>query len=242
MARPPLERVEARPVSRTNAIGLGCVIAALLTLAAAWQWIPLHEWFSIESLAPYAARLDRTPWTPLAVVGIYIVAGMLVFPVTVLIGLTGIVFGPGPGLAYAYAGAGASASVTYWLGRIAGRERVRRIAGRRIHRVTHLLARRGLLAMSLVRIAPIAPFTIVNLVAGASPIGFRDFILGTAVGMTPAIILTVLFAGRLAHAFTHPDATTLAWVAVAGSTALAAALGLERLLHTHFRDAKSDNA
>ena len=35
---------------------------------------------------------------------------------------------------------------------------------------------------------PIAPFSIVNLVAGSTQISFRQFLLGTALGMTPGIL------------------------------------------------------
>ena len=45
--------------------------------------------------------------------------------------------------------------------------------------------------MTAVRLVPVAPFTIVNLLAGAGHVRFRDFMIGTAVGMTPGIILTL---------------------------------------------------
>ena len=42
--------------------------------------------------------------------------------------------------------------------------------------ITMALAKRGLLTMLAVHIIPVAPFTIINLVAGASHIRFRDFV------------------------------------------------------------------
>jgi uncharacterized membrane protein YdjX (TVP38/TMEM64 family) len=73
-----------------------------------------------------------------------------------------------------------------------------------------------------VRIVPIAPFVIINLVAGASHIRFRDYLLGTALGMAPGIAGITLFADGLVAAVRDPSPTTLAVLAV---IALAIAVG-----------------
>jgi phospholipase D1/2 len=208
---------------------LTVVVLVLSALAAAWRWTPLHEWLNFDSLVPLVETFTSAGWAPLAVIAIFVVAGLAVFPVMVLIGVTGVVFGPLLGGLYAMAGALASAATTYWLGRVIGRETVRRLAGPRLNRLTRQLARRGLVAMSLVRVVPIAPFTIVNLVAGASLIGFRDFMLGTLVGMTPGITITVLFVDRIAAALAEPSPATFGWLGLATGVAIAAALSLQRL-------------
>ncbi|MDB5807904.1 MAG: hypothetical protein JWN94_26 [Betaproteobacteria bacterium] len=221
---------EAKRPTAHGAILLAAVVVVLSGLAAAWRWTPLHDWVSIASMVPLVDTFTRSPWAPFAVVAIFVIAGLMVFPVMVMIGVTGIVFGPLLGGIYALAGAVASAATTYWLGRVIGRETVRRLAGPRLNRLTQQLARRGLVAMSLVRVVPLAPFTIVNMVAGASLIGFRDFMLGTVIGMTPGITITVLFADRIAAAFSAPSAATLGWLGLITGIAIAAALSLQRLL------------
>ena len=47
--------------------------------------------------------------------------------------------------------------------------------------------------MAVVRNLPVAPFTIVNMVAGASHIKLGDFLLGTALGMAPGIVAIMVF-------------------------------------------------
>ena len=42
------------------------------------------------------------------------------------------------------------------------------------------------------RLLPVAPFTVVNMVAGAGHIRFWDFVLGTAFGMAPGILAITL--------------------------------------------------
>jgi phospholipase D1/2 len=58
--------------------------------------------------------------------------------------------------------------------------------------------------MIVVRNIPVAPFTVVNLVAGASKIHFRDYLLGTVIGMAPGIAALTIFMDRLEQAVRNP--------------------------------------
>ena len=61
------------------------------------------------------------------------------------------------------------------------------LGGERIARVTRALKRNGTLAVFLVRKVP-APFTLVNIIVGASTVRFRDFIVGTVLGMGAFVV------------------------------------------------------
>jgi uncharacterized membrane protein YdjX (TVP38/TMEM64 family) len=213
-------------VSRVWRLALS--LMALGAMAAAWRWTPLREFVSLAALVRIAQSLQESPIAPLAVLAAYVVAGLLVIPITVMIIATGIVFGPIVGAIYALCGAILSAAVTYTLGKRIGRNSVRRLAGSRLNRITRRLARKGVMAIAAVRLLPIAPFTVVNAVAGASQIRMRDFLIGTAIGLTPGIILTVVFVDRVAAAVTDPRVGTIALVAVCALVLLAAALYVHR--------------
>ncbi|MHB1188900.1 VTT domain-containing protein [Thiobacillus sp.] len=73
----------------------------------------------------------------------------------------------------------------------------------------------GVFAVLVVRVIPVAPFTVVNMVAGASHISFRDYMLGTLLGMTPVILAVTLFADRIAAVLRDPSPSTLAMLAAA---------------------------
>jgi len=60
--------------------------------------------------------------------------------------------------------------------------------------------------MVAVRLVPIAPFTVVNMVAGASHVELRDFVAGTAIGLLPGIIALSVVADSAATALTDPEA------------------------------------
>jgi len=154
-----------------------------------------------------------------AALAAFVLGGVVLVPVTLMIAATVLVFGPIEGGVYALAGALLSAATTYALGRALGRDLVRQIAGPRLNALSRRLARKGLLAMTLVRLLPVAPFSIVNSVAGASHIGWRDFLLGTVLGMAPGIALTALFIDRAVAVVRDPGIDTAA--VLAGVAALA---------------------
>ena len=100
------------------------------------------------------------------------------------------------------------------LGRALGRDTVRRLAGSRVHGVSEGLARLGTLAVAAVRLVPVAPFTIVNLIAGAVRIRPRQYVAGTLLGMTPGIFLLTVFSDGLVWLSSRPTPGRLLVVAV----------------------------
>jgi len=66
----------------------------------------------------------------------------------------------------------------------------------------------------IIRLLPVAPYTVINIVAGASHIGWRDYLLGTALGLAPGIVMIMLFVDRAVAAIREPGPGTLAVLAV----------------------------
>jgi phospholipase D1/2 len=207
-------------------------------LAIAWHATPLKEWVNLAALITLARSVVDLPFAPLAVVAAYVIGGLIMLPVMLLIAVSGVVFGPLIGGLYAIAGSMASATVAYGIGWWLGRDVVGRMLGPRINRLSRRIARRGILAMMVVRMIPVAPFTVVNMVAGASHIRFRDYLIGTLLGMTPGIVITVTFVHNLAEVIRRPSAGTIG--ILAGVVAALTGLGwlLQRLL-AHRRGARA---
>jgi phospholipase D1/2 len=218
-----------RQAGRRIIVGAGLLVG-LLAVAAAWRCTPLREWLDIPALVDYLSMFRNSPAGPLLVLAGYVVGGIAVMPVTVLIAVTVLAFGPWMGFLYASAGVLISAAVTYGLGHLLGRRWVRRLAGARLNRLSQQLAQRGVLAIMAVRVIPVAPFTIVNLVAGASHIRFRDFLLGTVIGMLPGLLGLTVFVDRLVVTIRHPGPTGIAVMALVAIGIIGAAVMLRRWL------------
>ena len=142
----------------------------------------------------------------------------------------GVIFGPLRGFIYALIGETLAAVTTYFLGRKLGRATVRRVAGKRINELSRRIAKRGLIAVVLVRALPVAPFTIINLIAGASHISFRDFLLGTIIGMAPGTLVLVVFVDRIVAAVRDPGPLSFALLALIAGIALGGAMMLRARL------------
>jgi len=197
-------KIQAKPAGARIA-GWLLTLLLLLALAVAWRFSPLSEWLDISMLSEMVSRWRNASLTPFIVIAAFIFGGLLVMPVTGLIIVVVLVFGPVTGFFYALLGSLMSALSGYGLGTLLGRNMVRRLVNTRINQVSQQLARRGLLTMLVVRIVPVAPFTIINLVAGASHIHFRDFLLGTVLGMIPGILGVTLLTDRVEATVRSPN-------------------------------------
>lgn len=70
------------------------LVVTFLTFAGAWHWTSLHEYASAEKIATLAQALKSSAAAPAIVVATYALAGLVVFPVTVLIVATALLFDP----------------------------------------------------------------------------------------------------------------------------------------------------
>jgi uncharacterized membrane protein YdjX (TVP38/TMEM64 family) len=134
-----------------------------------------------------------------------VAGGLLMVPVTLMIGVTAMVFDPPFAAFYALSGCLSNALASYLIGAALGRQAVRRLAGRRLNRLSRQMAEQGIWTVAIIRNIPVAHFAIVNMIAGASHIRLRDFLIGTGLGMLPGILAITLFADRLLQSFKNPN-------------------------------------
>jgi phospholipase D1/2 len=182
-------RVPARSSRIAPAVAASLAGIAVILLVLAWRYTPLAELADAGLLAESLEAITAGPWAVAAALGLFIVGGLIACPVTVLIAGTAAAFGTWLGLAVAATGAMASALLTYAIGRGVGAEPLRRLAGRRVERVTRSIAEHGIPAITAVRLLPIAPFTVINLVAGAARVPLTDYTIGTLLGLAPGLLV-----------------------------------------------------
>lgn len=198
---------EQLPAAYRHAVKALVLIAVVAGLAAVWRWTPLGDLIDLEALRAMAAWIHQQPLAPLLVAAAYVLGSLVALPVTLISIATVVVFGAWLGFLYALAGSWLSAMAVFSLGRWLGRDLVRRLAGSLLNRLSRKLSASGLLAVITVRIVPVAPFSVVNLIAGVSEIRWGDFALGTLLGMLPGVVAIVVLADRIAESLRHPDLT-----------------------------------
>lgn len=178
-------------------------LAALVALLVAWSASPLRQWLDADRIVGGLQQLGAA-FGPVAAVLGFALACMLVVPLGFLTLVALVAFGPWLGMAATFAGALLGAVASYGLGHLLGSEVLQKLGGGRVNAVSRRLAERGLLAVAVVRIVPIAPFAIVNMVAGASHIRLRDMVLGTVLGMAPGTLAMAFFVDQIVAAFREP--------------------------------------
>lgn len=190
---------------RKRLAGLITTVVILALLAIAWRWGPLADSIDIGHIDNLSQSFGPQ-WLNLGVGFIaFLVAALLMAPVTALIFAAGFFYGPVWGFALAYGGSLLATTLGYLLGSALGKPILERFAGSRVETVSQTLGRRGIVTSVVMRLLPIAPFAFVNLAAGASHISFRDFIIGTALGMLPGTLLLTLFSAQIQRATLSPD-------------------------------------
>jgi uncharacterized membrane protein YdjX (TVP38/TMEM64 family) len=201
---------EVTSVSKGRIGRLGAIAAGILVLSGLWLWTPLGQWADPSRLAALTAPVSDGPWgIAIGTVG-FAVASLLMVPVTVLIVAAVMIYGPWSGFLFAVLGSLLSSIAGYGVGRSLFRDAIRRLAGPRLNRISRALAKRGVLTVAFVRLVPVAPFSVVNMVAGSSRVGLRDFLSGTLVGMVPGIAVYSFASDRVIEAARDPSPLTLA--------------------------------
>jgi uncharacterized membrane protein YdjX (TVP38/TMEM64 family) len=190
----------------------------------------LSQWVDIDTLSGLVESARDIPVAPAWVILGFILAGLVAFPFSLLIVVTVITYGPVPGFIYSLTGGTLSAVVVYWIGDRLGHNLVRKLGGGKINRISRKIARHGIINIIFVRIVPVAPFTLINLVAGASHINFRDYTLGTLLGFIPGMLAMTLLADRIEAIVQEPDPGNMIWLTVTAMVVAATAYSLIKWL------------
>ena len=156
-------------------------------------------------------------------------------PILALIGATVVTLGPVLGFVCSAVGTMLAASATFGVGRLVGRKPLKRWFGNKVDALERRIAKRGVIAIALIRKVPVAPFTFVNMAIGALGIRYRDFMLGTALGMLPGIAAFAFVSERAIDAWREPTVRNLALIAAAIAVWLGVVLAIQWLLNRRAR-------
>ncbi|BBI63120.1 hypothetical protein HSBAA_44260 [Vreelandella sulfidaeris] len=111
--------------------------------------------------------------------------------------------------------------MSYWVGHWLGREALIRYGGRHLRGLSGYLSKRGIRTMTVINLLPLAPFTLTNMLAGAFHLKFRDYMIGSTLGIVPGLAAVILLGSQLGALFTAASTKNSYWQAPGLSLGLA---------------------
>lgn len=182
-------------------------IALLILLAVlilAFFTLGLHQHLSIEAFHAshdsFVAWYGQHPWL---VTGGYVAAFMLItlfLPMTsLMIVVGGALFGFWKGVLVVSFTAALGATLAFWLSRFVLHDSVQRHFGERLAAINDGMAKDGAFYLFSLRLVPVIPYFMINLVMGLTPIRTRTFYWVTQVGMLAGILIYVNAGTQLAE-------------------------------------------
>ena len=205
------------------------LLVLLLGLAIAWSGSPLTEWLNLQT-AVATLRVWAQQYGPYRGVAGLTLALLCAVPLSFLTIVAIVAYGPWTGFAIVMASGLLAAAASFEAGKWLGHALLTQLAGPRVNQISQRLAHRGLLAVVAIRLVPIAPFAIVNLIAGSSHIKLRDMLLGTAMGMLPGTLVMALFIDKIVGALAQPGSSATGLLLVALALILGGIVVLARFL------------
>ena len=207
-----------------SAVVVGLLLFGFSRLGLGMAEIADRIGVGIESLAD-------SPWRIPLVLAVFVIASVVSVPILALIGATVVTLGPVLGFFTSAVGTMLAASATFGVGRLIGRKPLKRWLGKKLDTLEQRVSKRGIIAIALIRKVPMAPFTFVNMLIGALGIRYRDFILGTALGMLPGIAAFAFVSEAAMDAWREPTLENLSLIAGAIVLWLSVVFGIQWLLN-----------
>lgn len=175
------------------------------------RYSPAAGHISAEGLSGFIERAGI--WAPVAYIAFYAVGICLFLPGTLLTGIGAAIFGPYKGFLYVWAGAMLGASAAFWIGRTLGRDFAASLTGDRLKRYDEAIERNGFAATLYLRLVYF-PFTLMNFGMGLTAVRFRDYFLGTGLGIIVGTFVLTFLIGAIKQVWVSGDWSGLfsAWV------------------------------
>ncbi len=163
------------------------------------QTVDLSWMGNVQEAQKYFDQLG--PWAPLPFLALFVVGALIHAPEIITVALGGVIFGTVLGVVYGWIGALLSGSTCFLIGRYVFRDAFRKALIERfgaLQRLDSHFENHGVRTVMLLRLVLfLAPP--MNWAVSATRVRFVDYLVGSAVGVIPGLLLTVGFAHSLAH-------------------------------------------
>ena len=181
---------------------------AVALLVAAWFFLPVKEWS--ETFQQWVEGLG--PWGWLMFAAVYIVATVLLVPVSVLTIVAGLAFGLAVGFSLVVVAATIGATLAFLVSRYLLHDRVDALVAKRpkFKAVKAAVSEGGWKVVALLRLSPVLPFNLQNYFYGVTDVTLAQYAPATFFGIMPGTLLYV-YLGAAGKAASGEGSGPLQW-------------------------------
>jgi uncharacterized membrane protein YdjX (TVP38/TMEM64 family) len=201
---------EKQRARKSALVRLGALIAVIVVLFGAMQFLPVREW--LTNFNEWVGQMG--PIGIVVFIAVYAAATVLLAPGSILTIGAGFAFGLWKGFLAVSAGATLGAAVAFLVARFIARGKIEAAAQRneKFRQIDNAIGRRGAKLIFLLRLSPVIPFNLSNYFYGLTAVKFWPYVLASWIGMMPGTFLYV-------------------YIGTAGKAAVSAAAGGEVMKH-----------
>jgi len=167
-----------------------------VALVIAWQ-LGYFELSEAQRVVAIIRKGRETVWAAPLYLTVYILAATVGLPTTPMSIVGGALLGAPRGFALAWTAEMVATLTAYTLARSIGQRPVRRFLGRH-HLLERMQKQADFSTLLRLRVLPVAPFAVLDYVAGLAGVPIRVLLLATAVGILPSVAVYTFVGAELA--------------------------------------------
>jgi uncharacterized membrane protein YdjX (TVP38/TMEM64 family) len=185
---------------------VGAVV--LIALIVGWFVLPVKEWSDLFQ----SWIKDLGAWGVLIFGIVYVVATVLMVPVSILTVVAGLAFGVAIGFPLVVVSATIGATLAFLVARYLVHKRVESLVAKRpkLRAVNAAVSEGGWKVVGLLRLSPVLPFNLQNYFYGITDIKLAQYVPATFFGIMPGTLLYV-YLGAAGKAAAGDDGGPLQW-------------------------------
>lgn len=181
----------------------GVLLLWLIAIVAFWAYAQWRDEGVTALIQRWLLAISEARWGPLVLFGLFMMRPLFLLPITILNAFGGFLFGPVWGLIYTLSATLLSSAIAYGIGRFFGGVKTVTANDRGL---LQRLRERSFETVLIGRLT-FLPGDLVNYGAGFVRVSFAGFMLATALGGLPGLLMTVLAGASIEGAFRFEGVT-----------------------------------
>ncbi|MGB0743155.1 MAG: VTT domain-containing protein, partial [Opitutales bacterium] len=207
------------------AAGVGVIFLIGLGLKEAWGSV-----IDKESVETFFRSLNQSPWMLPLLFCIFFLAGLTGVSINLLLVSATLAIGPWTALACGFFGSLLSAVAGYYAGKLGGQPIIEKFFQDRLDELSQKIQDRSIISVALLRLVPVAPFVVINLVAGMSKMKLRTYMAGTCLGMFPGMLVVIFVTHQAKSAYADPSWQTWVYLGLGLAALIGLTVGVKRFV------------